>query len=211
MAWVPHKDRTAAYYIFDVLYPCSVSNIGGKSIEEISEHGMYSTGNRFLDYQSANQAVQRMLSIDSIYEYFKEGIVVRFQSTEVLKEVYNRITDHLKEWDGYLVHNIAPGNFPAEDMLGLDDLADTLYKMIPEVINARQVESTMDDIFDSIAGFDPTAVEQRIAGIGKPTDTNGKVKPAYPPRKSFADIFRQYLPTDQQLLMLEATKGSISW
>lgn len=211
MPWIPHSERTPHYYIFDVPYQCAVSNIAAREIEDLLEFGMPTSNNAFLDYESANQPIERRMTINQIYELFKKGVVVRFLDPQVIKTIYEHIVAHLTEWDNFLVHNIAPSNIPAEDLIGLDELADSLYGLAAAHINVRESNGDITDYFQSFSGIDVRAIERRLAGLDLDKGKENKHKHDYPPRRSFAEVFKSYLPLDHQVSLGFADGSQSTW
>jgi len=127
--WVPEDQRDTSWYIFNSLFRCRVSNIKTMSKDYLKNFGMPMSGDPFIDKQTANELVDRMLTIEKMAEYFKNGVEIRVLKASDTKIIYDRIRDHLEYWANIMNNSINPGRVSGilEDLQLLDGLASKVY------------------------------------------------------------------------------------
>ena len=125
--WIPVNQRTTAWWIFNHLFMCRVSNIQTMSVEYIKQFGMPSSGVQQYDKETANELIIRPLSISQMADFYKNGVTVHVINIADTKEIYERITDHLNFWKERISISYHIKDAPVDDLLLLDKLANVVY------------------------------------------------------------------------------------
>jgi len=191
--WIPEDQRDTAWYLWHKLFMCRVSNIQSMSIEYIQSFGMPSSGIPELDNETANELVIRMLSVNQMIEFFKNGITVHVVNYKDTKEIYERISDHLNAWKQNLSTSFNIRNAPLEDLVLLDRFANVVYKHavyqfttdVVDSIIARRMSSTMRVSRENILAKPKNTV------INPADGTEKVIEDKLPERTSMAEVFSQ--------------------
>ena len=109
-------------------YACIVPAISLKSIQEIRTRGVHAMvedeeENRKIHYNP----VETSLSINSLFEIWRQGFEPQILDRSKTLEIFNAITDHLSQWVNYLSYGVQIPETPFEDLLALDAFADKVY------------------------------------------------------------------------------------
>lgn len=192
--WVPESERTAAWYIWNKLFRCRVNAFKARSIEHVEHFGVPASGDPLYDQAMMQEEVQRMLTINQMVEFFRQGLTVGVCDHKDTVKIYEHISAHLIEWKNKLEHGWHTRNAPIEDLILMDKFATAVHKharhqftreMVDSII-ARRMGSTLRRSRDTILGNGPKAeVINKIEGEEKKEEEG----PKFPERQSMADIF----------------------
>ena len=125
--WIKESQRTTDWYIFNKLYMCMVKNIDSMSVDYIRMFGHPASGDDQSDRETANELVIRMLSIEQMAEYYKNGVTVQIVNPKDTKDIYERISAHLLAWKEMMRTSFNNRAAPVDDLLLLDKLATVVY------------------------------------------------------------------------------------
>lgn len=114
--------------IFDKLYHVSIPTLQMQTIKEQERFGIRVTGDRDVDNAMRSQRTYTYISIDSMVEYFREGVSVGVANMEDCKEIYEVITEHLNQWGMHVKRVVHHSRTPLNDLVLLDKFAHTVYK-----------------------------------------------------------------------------------
>lgn len=189
--YVPEHLRDTAWYIFNKKYLCRVSNIQTRSIDHIALFGSPTCGDPARDRDMADQLIDRMLTINEMVEFFKQGITIRVANVRETKSIYEHITDHLNYWKRHLEESWHTRGAPIDDLILLDRFANVVYRHavyqftteIVESLLARRMSSVMTVNRNSIMGNKAKVVT--INANGEKEVTEAKI----PERESMAEAF----------------------
>lgn len=193
--WRPESERDTAWPLFHKLFMCRVNNLETMSVQYLQTFGIPSSGDYEQDKRDSTEMVVRMLTINQILEFFKNGSIVRIVKLEDTKIMYELISDHLNAWKVEIEKRFNTRGVPIDDLLELDKLATAVYKHaapqftteIVDSIIARKLSGNMRVNRSNIL-IKPkeTAID---VTTGEPIE-----QPSYPPRQSMADVFIQTTP-----------------
>jgi hypothetical protein len=191
--WIPPEQRDTSWYIFNELYLCTVPHLQTMSVDYLQYFGMPTTGDTDWDRALANERVQRMLSIDKMTDYFKQGVVVGVMKEADTKRIYERVMDHLNAWRKKLAESYHVNGAPLDDLVLLDSFAAAVYKharhqdrfdqSFVDSLLARHIGSTLKVTRDTIMKA-PAAQVTVIHGREEKEQA-----PKFPEHNSMADMF----------------------
>ena len=187
MPWIPESERTTAWYLFNEKYLCMVPYLESRTPEDIRLFGMPHTGLTEYDMQTANELVERLLTINQIMEYHDAGIEVRVLKRADTKKIYDRIRDHLVVWDNYLKAAFDVRGAPMDDLIKLDALAQTIYPYAKPYIT-----SDSDSVFSRYLKTRRNRASLPIRQVVKEEDTPPETPDEYRGfARTFAELRRQ--------------------
>ena len=182
--WVAPHLRTTDWYIFNKLYMCMVKNIDSMSVDYIRIFGHPASGDGLTDKETANELITRMLSIEQMAEYYKNGVTVQVVNVKDTKDIYERISNHLLAWKEIMRTSFNNRAAPIEDLLLLDKLASTVYAYAAPLLTTTDVQSMLARRTGNVMWVNRES-------IMKPLTPTGEIitKPVIPERLSMAESF----------------------
>lgn len=172
--------------IWDYYFKVRISYLQARSIDHIKLLGVNITGNKDVDNDIENQLITTYMSINSMIDYFKEGVTIRVVEYKDTKTIYEYISLHLAAWKERLFRGINIGNAPVDDLIVMDYFASTVY----EHAKYNLVENLPDSIAiryaASIQSLNPFNFLNKTAA----KHTANEVI-TYPERDSYANFFQE--------------------
>jgi hypothetical protein len=156
------------------------------STDYVALHGMPTCGDPIYDKGTANELVTRMLTINQIAEFYKNGVTVEVVKYSDTKVIYELIVDHLSSWKQKMATSFHTKNAPLEDLILLDKLASVVYKFAQPQFTTEVVDSLIARRMSSALKH----TKENILAKPKPTVINPiEDAPAIPQRETMADSF----------------------
>lgn len=192
-SWIPEHERDTRWYIWKKLFLCRVNGFKSRSIEDVEHFGVPASGDALYDQAMMQEDVQRMLCIDQMVEFFRNGVTVGVLKEKDTKVIYEHITDHLNAWKAKLENGWHISNAPIDDLILMDKFANAVHKHarhhfttdIVDSILARRMAGSLRVTRDKILGGGP---KPKI--INKIEGEEGKEEEdKFPQRKSMAELF----------------------
>ena len=175
MSYVDHTSP-----IWDTIYEVAIPQSALMSIEEVQQRGTYTTGIQPIDEAMAERPTVVWLNIDKIYKYFSEGYPIKILRRDDTIAIYEAIYDYLHIWHNHMtIGSLNNLKCPAEDLIGLDELAGYLYTFIGE--EYKYGTRLTSDVKDPLNPLD-------LMTIDNPSD-----KPDVAERESLADFFSHHV------------------
>lgn len=115
-------------YLWDYLFKVRVPQMAATSIDYMRMYGSYTTQCKEIDQTLQQQWITTMLSVSQMVDYFKEGVQIRVVQYSDIKTIYEYISDHLQAWRIRLERGINIGDAPIEDLIAMDQFANTVYE-----------------------------------------------------------------------------------
>ncbi len=203
MPYVPESQRDTRWWLWNKLFLCRVSNIKSMSVDYVRYFGMPASGDSFIDKQTANEMVTRMITINAMVDFFQKGVPVAVVNREDTKTIYELISKHLNAWRDQLANGLNNRNAPLDDLMALDLFASSVYahakycfpEHTPDCALARRLASigTMNkgNMFKPIA--------QKVTVISASNNNAEETKaPERPDRVSMAEIFASHASSRSQ-------------
>lgn len=171
-----------------------------RSLQDIRNTGVAVTGIREIDNDIPNQQLTTMLTIAQMAEYFKEGVSIRVVHYEDIKTIYEYISQHIHVWKSRLERGINIGNAPVEDLILLDQFANTIYDHAKYQFTADIADSLIGQHFAKTqrATVNNFFNSRTIGHLNKPAnftyqDKYQSKEEEYPERDSLGEFFKHRL------------------
>lgn len=117
-------EHSAVYKLFYFPFYCLLPRFATFSYDSLEKFGAYRSYN---ENQCAVQKEWKVMTIDSMIEYFKQGVVVELVNAKDCEKIYTIIIDHLRLWRDYGRYYGHPYNPPIDDLKYLDEFANLLH------------------------------------------------------------------------------------
>lgn len=201
MGWIPENQRGTDYYIFHEKYMCSVPYLASRSKEDIREFGVPSVGIKEMDNALISERIPRYLTIAQMLKFYKEGTTVGVSKESDTKRIYERITDHLEAWKVQLSRGLNNGDAPIEDLIDLDNFANSVYKHARHHMTEEIVHSFLLRQMDSIAPITRDSLMAKFNTIGRKNEAIKENKEInendnLPRREEMSQFFSGYQARD---------------
>lgn len=182
-------------FIFEYLYKVRIPNLQSMSPDYIKHFGMPTSGDAGIDAALANQLITTMLPISKMVDYHREGVAVYVVRQVDVKEIYDHISRHLHAWREQLEHGLNIGSAPIDDLIAMDEFANSVYdhakyQFTRDTVDSlllRQMSSTVrlnrDNFFKTKPPTETNVDGRGISRIHAAEDD-------LPARESLTDIFR---------------------
>jgi len=190
-SWIPPEERDTRWPIWHKKFLCRVNAFKSRSLEHVEHFGVPVSGDPLYDQAMMQEDIQRMLSIDEMVEFFRQGLVVGVLKEKETKAIYEHITDHLEAWKKKIENGWHVREAPIEDLILMDKFAHAVHKHarhhftteIVESILARRMSGTLRISRDKILGAGPkTQVVNKL-------EEGEEEEDKFPQRQSMADLF----------------------
>lgn len=123
------------------LFRVSVPYLETLSDYEISEYGIYQSGNKDVDKSVYSEMTTVYIPTKDILRYFKNGATIRLPKATDIKEIYLTIQEYLEAWRLTLENGINLAEAPSIDLLDLDNLATEIFSRAKYYFNNTEAES----------------------------------------------------------------------
>jgi hypothetical protein len=187
--------QSTDYYIFEKLFWCRVPFNQSRSVDHIKHFGTPMSGDPDRDIQTANELVDRMLTISRMVEYWKGGTQVYVKNRNDTALIYEYISNHLGAWKKHLEHSLNVGDAPLQDLVDLDEFANVVHSHAKYTFTKEFVDDVLHRRLGSVLRvsrsqlFQPKVVEPAL-------DTRTeeeRLREQYPDRESMGSVFAQRL------------------
>jgi hypothetical protein len=130
MGYVPEKDRTTAWYLFNKLFQVRVNPHHLRTAEEIKLYGTPSTGHEDMDRELDKYEQIVMLPISKLEAHFASGYPVKFVRREDCQEVYKLVQNHLTAMQSLFTtsENVEGDPQTMAELARLDQFADAVFQ-----------------------------------------------------------------------------------
>lgn len=134
-----HIDTTSK--LWDYYYQVRVPYLQSRTIDDVRRHGVNVSGIAEIDKDIPNQWMTTMMTVAQMADYFKEGVPIRVIKQSDVKEIYDNISNHIHAWKSRLERGINIGDAPVDDLILLDQFANTVYEHAKYQFTADMVNS----------------------------------------------------------------------
>lgn len=175
--------------IWERLWYCSFSRSLTTSEDYYKIFGRPSTGFKRFDKTSEDDVVSTMITIDTMVEYYKQGVTIAVMNYDDTRLIYECIQKHLMAWRDYLKNSInMAGAPPIEDLIELDRFANAVYDKAKYLIPKDQIDS----VFITQMRQNMTLSRGSISDLFDRKPTGEPTEPqTYPERQELADVFKK--------------------
>lgn len=180
--------------LWDYLYRVSLPYQQSRHEEDIRKHGTRVSGIEAYDRDQHNHWYVTMLSVSQMVDFYKEGVPLRISSQADIKEIYESISSHIEAWKERLQRGINIGDAPIEDLILMDQFANTVYEhakyhFTPETANSLFI--------NHLSGLQRIGVSNFFNSkefAKRPEETSDDTEDGkMPERDSLADFFKSRL------------------
>jgi hypothetical protein len=158
------------------------------------------TGDPGIDREVMNQWLTTWMTINSMVDYYKDGVQIRVVTEADTKLIYEAVEQHLEKWAAYLRRGVNTGAAPIEDLIAMDRFAHEVYgfakwHFTPEILGNMLGQQFSDHLaINKHTFFRPTREATFNAGmIGTDGVTRVSLSDAAKPpeRESLGDFLKQ--------------------
>lgn len=125
--YIPPENRDTRWPLWFKKYQVRIPHIQMLSIEEI-EDGLPTSGDEHHDHASRWEPRHMLLPVHRLAELWGAGANIHFVKSEDTLDIYNDISAHLNAWKNHIQNEINYGDVPADDLLLLDQFANSIYE-----------------------------------------------------------------------------------
>jgi hypothetical protein len=129
--------------IFDDMYMIKVPVTSTRTELDIRLFGTVRTGYEEIDKSALDDLVVVMWSIARMAEHFKKGVPIRVIKYSDTKTIYESVTRHLDAWKYQIEDGINVNNAPFNDLIMLDEFANSVYEHAKFQFTAQYVNSAI--------------------------------------------------------------------
>jgi hypothetical protein len=130
MGWIPENQRTTAWYLFEEKFLCKVPQLATRTIEDIKQFGVFTTGDKVIDRELAKEWTLKYLSIAKMEEIFNNGHNIKVVNFADTKKIYELISAHLITWRDFFgrMENSGVDAQTLDELVRLDKFAAAVYE-----------------------------------------------------------------------------------
>lgn len=143
-------ERDTTFYIWEMQWHVRVPYLQTTDESYIKHFGMHTTGNAEIDKELSNQLIDTMIPISKMVDYHRRGIPIRIVKYDDVKKIYDYIEKHLSLWADNLKHGLNIGNAPIEDLIAMNDFANSIYPMARPYYTENTIGSSFMRAVDSL-------------------------------------------------------------
>lgn len=125
--YIPEKNRDTRWPLWYKKYQVRIPHIQMLSIEDIEE-GLPTSGDAHHDHASRWEPRLMLYPVHRLAELWGTGANIQFVNTKDTLTIYNDISAHLRAWKDLIQNEINYGEVPADDLLLLDQFANSIYE-----------------------------------------------------------------------------------
>jgi hypothetical protein len=198
MPIVINKDFSTEYYIFEKLWWCRVPFNQSRSVEHIKHFGTPMSGDLERDKATAAELVDRMITIETMVTYWKNGVHVYVKNRNECKDIYEAISLHLQGWKRHLESSLNVGDAPLQDLVDLDQFANIVYSHAKYQFTNQWVEDVLHRHISSslkVSRGNMFVKKQEVVTVTDNRTDEEKLAEQYPDRSDMSDIFARRLQT----------------
>lgn len=196
MPYVPADQKGTDYYIFEKMFWCRVPFNQSRSVEHIRAFGTPASGDPGLDRGTANELVDRMLTIERMVQYWKGGTQVYVKNRDDCKQIYEYISSHLQGWKNHLENSLNVGDAPVQDLIDLDQFANVVYSHAKYQFDNTFIEDVLQRRMSQVLQVSRSQMFVKKPPTVMPEDTRSdedRLAEQYPDRDGMGDIFARRL------------------
>lgn len=175
--------------LWEHLFKCRIPNLQTMSPEYIKQVGIFKTGDPGIDREIANQWITTMLSIAKMTEYFSEGVPIKVVKYEDVKTIYTYISRHLDAWKDQIQNGMNIGDAPIEDLILLDQFANTVYDRAKYQFTKDTVNSLLGQHIQNMFKIN----KSNILRMPRANSGEDPKEDKFPQRESLSEMFKDRL------------------
>lgn len=128
MEYIRPENRDTRWALWYVRYQCRVPYIQTKSLEELEEYGLPTSGDRHHDHAMMWEPILKSIPIHQMADLWKNGANISLVKASDAPLIFEAISAHLHAWKDHLLHSYHPVKPPYDDLLVLDGFANVVYQ-----------------------------------------------------------------------------------
>ncbi len=185
--------------LWDYYYRVKLPYLQTRTTDELKNLGVNVSGIPAIDNDIPNQEFVTMISINKMVEFYKEGVQIKVMDRKDTKEIYDSISKHIQAWKEYLHTGINIGAAPVEDLIALDQFANTVYEHAKYQFTYEDADSIASRYFGHLEFANASTFfnSKKAGNLNTPAN---QVSPGvyddaelYPERDSLTDYFKSHI------------------
>lgn len=136
--------------IWTNIYQVTVAMRDTVGLQTLRDRGMPTVGDPTMDQTLWNQPQHICITINDMVDYYNRGCNITFKVNQDASTVYGIVNRYLMAWEERLNGSIPEDNTPVNDLIALDQFAQTLY---PQVLMFGEPPKRVSSLFiDRLTG-----------------------------------------------------------
>lgn len=165
----PSKSTT--FYLWEILYVCSVPWLHTTSPEYIKMFGVPSTGDPGMDKTMGNQWIDTALPIYKMAELFKADVPVKIKRHRDTEEIYFHVQRHLDQAARHVQSTFNGINQKLlDDLATLDQFAQKIYPHASEYLVKRNEQGGLFSVLSKMGMMNRPSMAIRALAAEKKED-----------------------------------------
>lgn len=197
--YIEPSKRDTRYYIWNQrIYLCRIRYMDTRTVDDLREFGMPTSGDSFYDREISNEIVQRMLTIAEMEDYFNRGIDVSVVTPSDTKRIYEAVSNHLVAWKNHLQISLNVKDPDIDGLVRLDVFANAIYAHAKRHFSTDVVDSIMARMVSNQSQSRESilALRKNAPLVSNPAiDDKDAKEEKTPGRDSMAKIFIGFRPS----------------
>jgi len=192
-----HLDTTKP--IWEFYYKVKIPYLQSRTETEMKLYGIRLSDVKELDNSVHQEWMTTMLTIAQMLEYYEKGCPVKVVNYNDTKSIYEAISNHIHYWRNKLERGINIGDAPIDDLILMDQFANTVYEhakyqFTREIVDSLFIRNINDGNRVSTTNFfKPSVLNQLNKSSSNPdgvTRINGSDEQPLEDRESLSDFFK---------------------
>lgn len=151
----PHLKHPNLVKLWEHLYRVSIPAGSMQPIEYHREVGMLSSGDPKIDLMQANAWTPTWITINTMIDLHTHGVPIRVTDYKDTKLIYDSISEHLERWLSQLRRAVNIGGAPIDELMAMDDFANTVYAHAKYVFTHDVVNSLLGQHMMGVSAIGP--------------------------------------------------------
>lgn len=128
MNYISPQNRDTRYPLWYDRYDCRIPYIQTLDLEDLAEDGLPTSGDKHHDHAMQWEPRLVSLPIHRMAELWNSGANISLVKRDDAVKIYKAISAHLFAWKEHIEDNFNPVSPPHDDLLCLDNFANTVYE-----------------------------------------------------------------------------------
>ena len=186
--------------IFENRFRVRIPYIHSIPVETMRATGVRLSGHADVDNDIKNQIVTVYLTIDQMVEHYRNGVTIFVPDENDIRKIYELIEAHIYAWKAQLRNGVNIGDAPLEDLISMDQFANSVYKHAKYLLSKDEVDSFFANALGRVQTVNPVNLfnQSSLANFLKGETVTGKEREDIPTedtvveeRDSLSEFFQE--------------------